>query len=494
MSVPWLGWDQLLEGSGASVDLLEFDDVFIGWGKGGKTLAGVLGRAGRRVAMVEQSAAMYGGTCINIGCVPTKALVHSAHLVHECGDAGHYTDSIARKDQLTATLRGVNFSMLDSIDTVTAITAHAEFVEPKRLRLTAGDDERELTAQRFYVNTGSLPTVPDIPGISADGRLLSPRIHTSTELISEANLPARLVIVGGGYIAYEFASMYAAFGSEVTVVDRSPVPLRHEDRDVAEAVASVLAGDGVRFLQGAHVTGLEEPAEPAVAARDGAPEPARVAVASPSGTVTVEADAVLLAVGRHPATEGLGLDKAGIETDSRGAVVVDEYLRTSAADVWALGDVNGGPQHTYVSLDDHRIVLSQVLGGPERTSADRNAIPTTTFVTPPFSRVGLTEHEARAQAAENGWDVGVAAKEVAKIAAMPRPKIVRDPRGLIKVVVDRTTGLILGAALFCVDSQEVINLVALAMDAGLPYTALRDRMYTHPSSSEAFNEVLGAIV
>lgn len=475
------------------MDVLEFDDVFVGWGKGGKTLAGVLGRAGRRVAMIEQSEAMYGGTCINIGCVPTKALVYSAHLGHGGEDGAHYTDSIARKDQLTATLRGVNYSMLDSIDTVTAITARAEFVAPKRVRLTAGSDERELTAGRFYINTGSLPVVPDIPGLAEGGQVLSPRVHVSTDLISESNLPARLMIVGGGYIAYEFASMYAAFGSEVTVVDRSPVPLKHEDRDVAEAVASVLAGDGVRFLQGAEVTGVGD-AEGQTGTHDGGSSPLHVSVASGGGPVTVEADAVLLALGRRPATEGLGLDKAGVETDGRGAVVVDERLRTTAPDVWALGDVNGGPQHTYVSLDDHRIVLSQVLGGPERTTTDRNTIPTTTFVTPPFSRVGLTEGQAREQAAERGWDVGVASKEVAKIAAMPRPKIVRDPRGLIKVVVDRRTDAVLGAALFCVDSQEIINLVSLAMDHGLPYTALRDRMYTHPSSSEAFNEVLGAVL
>ncbi|MDQ4491920.1 FAD-dependent oxidoreductase [Sinomonas sp. ASV486] len=476
------------------MDVLEFDDVVIGFGKGGKTLAGVLGRAGRRVAVVEQSEQMYGGTCVNIGCVPTKALVYAAHLGHDGDDAAHYTDSIAQKDALTAKLRAANFTMLDSVDTITVITARAEFVGPKRVRLSAGTDERELTAERFYLNTGSLPAVPDIPGASEGGHVLSPRIHTSTELISESNLPGRLVIVGGGYIAYEFASMYAAFGSEVTVVDRSPIPLKHEDRDVAAAVASALTGDGVRFLQGARVTGVAESGETGVPAHDGALAPALVGVATASGPITIEADAVLLALGRSPATAGLGLDKAGVETDGRGAVVVDERLRTTAPDVWALGDVNGGPQHTYVSLDDHRIVLSQVAGGPERTTADRRTIPTTTFVTPPMSRVGLTEGEARAQADEHGWDVGVASKEVAKIAAMPRPKIVRDPRGLIKLVVDRKTETVLGATLFCVDSQEIVNLVSFAMDHGLPYTALRDRMYTHPSSSEALNEVLGTIV
>jgi pyruvate/2-oxoglutarate dehydrogenase complex dihydrolipoamide dehydrogenase (E3) component len=473
------------------MDVLEFDDVVIGWGKGGKTLAGVLGRAGRRVAMVEQSDTMYGGTCINIGCVPTKALVYSSHLGHDGGDATHYTDSIARKDELTAKLRAVNFSMLDTIDTVTAITARAEFVGPKRLRLSGGGDELELTAHRFYLNTGSLPVVPDIPGASEGGEIISARVHTSTELISEANLPGRLVIVGGGYIAYEFASMYAAFGSEVTLVDRSPIPLRREDRDVAEAVSSILAGDGVRFLQGAHVVGITDSAG---GAADGGSAAARVSVATPSGPLDLEAEAVLLAVGRAPATGGLGLDKAGVKTDEHGAVVVDDHLRTSAPDVWALGDVNGGLQHTYISLDDHRIVLSQVAGGAPRSRADRRAVPSTVFVTPPLSRVGLTEEQARAQAGAHGWDVGVASKEVAKIAAMPRPKIVRDPRGLIKVVVDRTTGHILGATLLCVDSQEVINLVSLAMQHGITYQELRDRMYTHPSSSEAFNEVLGAIV
>ncbi len=467
--------------------LLEFDDVVIGFGKGGKTLAGALGRAGRRVAVVEQSDAMYGGTCINIGCVPTKALVHAAHLAHDGGDGPHYAASIRAKDGLTATLRAANFAMLDTIDTVTVITAHAEFVGPRRVRLTVGSDVRELTGERFFLNTGSLPVVPDIPGAAEGGRLVSPRVHTSTELISGDLLPARLAIVGGGYIAYEFASLYAAFGSTVTLLDRSEIPLKHEDRDVAPAVAGVLAGDGVRLLQGARLERVEE------AANDDGAGHARLTVAQAGGTQVIDVDAVLIAVGRAPATHGLGLDAAGVETDSRGAVAVDSLLRTSAPDVWALGDVNGGPQHTYVSLDDYRIVLAQLNGGPARSASDRTTIPTTVFTTPPLSRVGLTETEARAQAAERGWDIGVASKEVAKIAAMPRPKIVRDQRGLIKVVVDRASGSILGATLFCVDSQEIINLVALAMDHGIPYPALRDRMYTHPSSSEALNEVLGAI-
>lgn len=472
----------------ANAGNLEFDDVVLGFGKGGKTLAGALGRAGRRVAVIEQSEAMYGGTCINIGCVPTKALVHAAHLAHEGRDVPHYAESIRAKDGLTATLRAANFAMLDTIDTVTVITARAEFVGPRRVRLTAGDDVRELSGERFFLNTGSLPVVPDIPGATSGGRLLSPRVHTSTELISGDRLPARLAIVGGGYIAYEFASLYAAFGSEVTLLDRSEIPLRHEDRDVAAAVAAVVAGDGVRFLQGARLERVEDLAD------DGGAGLARLIVAQAGGTQAIDVDALLLAVGRSPATHGLNLEAAGIATDSRGAVVVDSLLRTSAPGVWALGDVNGGPQHTYVSLDDYRIVLAQLGGGPERSTADRTTIPTTVFTTPPFSRVGLTEAEARAQAPERGWDVGVASKEVAKIAAMPRPKIVRDPRGLIKVVVDRASGNVLGATLFCVDSQEIINLVALAIDHGIPYTALRDRMYTHPSSSEALNEVLGAIV
>ena len=264
--------------------------------------------------------------------------------------------------------------------------------------------------------------------------------------------------------------MFAAFGSQVVVLERSPRFGAGLDDDVREAVLAALTDRGVRILTDAAVESIDQ-----------------TGVNTPAGRV--DADAVLVATGRRPETAALNLDAAGITTDERGFIVVDERLATSAPGIWAAGDVNGGPQFTYISLDDYRVIASQLVGDGSRTTADRSAVPNTTFITPPLARVGLSEREARRQ----GVDHVVAVKNVADIAAMPRPKILGETHGLIKVLVDPGTDLVLGATVFCTDAQEVINLVALAMRAGVTATQLRDGIWTHPSSTEALNEVLATL-
>ncbi|WP_327036826.1 dihydrolipoyl dehydrogenase family protein [Microbacterium sp. CH12i] len=292
-------------------------------------------------------------------------------------------------------------------------------------------------------------------------------------------LPERLVIVGGGYVGLEFAGMFSKFGSQVTVLDHGEVFLKHEDRDVADAVKSLLEESGVEIILGADVSGVSDQED-----KNGA------VVEMTVGDMArqIVADAVLVAVGRSPRTEGLGLDAADVKVDERGYVVVDERLRTSAEHIFAVGDVNGGPQFTYISLDDNRIVMDQLNGRGERSTADRVAVPHTTFLTPPLARVGVNEAEAH----ESGRNVLVAVKAVADIAAMPRPKIVGETHGLIKVFIDADTDLILGATVFSIDAQEVINLIALAMRHDVTASELRDSIWTHPSSTEALNEVLAA--
>ncbi len=247
---------------------------------------------------------------------------------------------------------------------------------------------------------------------------------------------------------------------------------------MAAAVQALLEETGVELVLGAQTERIEE-----------TPDAALVAVSTTDGTRTLRADAVLLATGRQPTTSDLGLSAAGVEADDRGFIVVDEYLRTTAPGIYAVGDINGGPQFTYVSLDDHRIVLDQLTGDGTRSTADRVAVPSTTFLTPPLARVGITETQARA----DGRPVLVASKKIADIAAMPRPKIVGETHGFIKVIVDPATDLILGATIFSIDSQEVINLIALAMRAGVTASELRDGIWTHPSSTEALNEVLAGL-
>ncbi|EAP98472.1 pyridine nucleotide-disulphide oxidoreductase [Janibacter sp. HTCC2649] len=447
-----------------------FDAIIIGWGKGGKTLAAFLASRGDRVLMVEQSDRMFGGTCINIGCVPTKALVESANHPSLVADADvRYLNAVERKNALTSLLRGKNFSMVDSHESATVLTGRARFVGPHEIEVSASNERVRATSDRIIINTGSVPVVPPIPGL--DG----PRVVTSTELIDETDLPRRLVVIGAGAIGLELAGAYRTFGAEVTVVDSADRLLPREDDDVADAVRQVLEADGISFIFGATVDHVDDTAAGSVVHLD--------------GDRTIEADRVLVAVGRRPATDDLGLEAAGIETTDRGAVLVDAQLRTSVEGVWAVGDVNGGPQFTYVSLDDNRIVKDQLVGQGARRTTDRVAVPATTFITPPLARVGLSESEAR----DAGHTVKVAQKNIDTIAAMPRARIVGETRGLIKIVVDAESDLILGATVFCVDSQEIINLVALAMRHDVTAAELRDSIWTHPSSTEALNEVLGTI-
>jgi pyruvate/2-oxoglutarate dehydrogenase complex dihydrolipoamide dehydrogenase (E3) component len=281
----------------------------------------------------------------------------------------------------------------------------------------------------ILINTGSEPVIPDIPGLRASSHLL-----TSTDLIRSTKLPEHLAIIGGGYLGIEFASIYRQFGARVTVLESMPRILSREDDDVAETAAGILTGEGIEFLLGSTV--------------------------------------------------------AGVRTTAHGAVEVDEYLRTSQPHIYALGDVNGGPQFTYISLDDSRIVLDQLIGDGLRRTTDRVAVPQTLFMTPPLATVGLTEKAARAA----GHRVKIGSEPVADIIAMPRAYVVEETRGLMKFIIDADTDAILGAALLSVDAQELINTVTLAMRHGIRAGELRDSIYTHPSSTEAFNEVIGTIV
>lgn len=450
------------------------DLIVIGWGKAGKTLAGTAARKGRRVALIEQSADMIGGSCINIACVPTKILIHDAELRRDADDPDEYfAGAVSRRDTLTGAMRKKNFSLLDELDSVLLVSGSATFTGEREVQVTGGEESLQLSADTVIINTGSRPALPPFDGAQLGGRL-----YSSETLQHVSPLPRSLVVVGGGYVGLEFASMFAQYGSEVTVLDRGERPLRNEDADVARTAAEALRDDGITITSGATVT----------AVADGT-DRARVTYRVEGREQSIETEAVLLALGRAPATESLGLERAGVRIDDRGYVTVDKHLRTSASGVYAVGDVNGGPQFTYVSLDDNRIVADQLFGPGLRTSTDRGPVPYTMFLTPPLARVGLSEDTAR----EQGYDVSVGVKRMADIATAPRAKIEGDPRGIVKVVVDSATDQVLGAALMHVHSQEVINLVSLAIRHGITASELRDSIYTHPSATEALNEVLGTL-
>jgi probable pyridine nucleotide-disulfide oxidoreductase len=458
------------------MNTLHADLLVIGFGKGGKTLAAAYGRAGRRVIMVEQSAKMYGGTCINIGCVPTKALIHQASARPQDADpAAWYAASVASTATITSTMRHKNFRMLDVIDSVTVVTGTATFLDDKKVEIRVNNDRLEVTADTIAINTGAEPFVPEIPGLRASSYLV-----TSAELIGESKMPRSLAVIGGGYQGLECAALLARYDIPVTIIESSERILPREDDDVASAMEKILTDSGITLITGAHITKVTDTDGTAIVNYD-LPD-------APSGTV--KADMVFVATGRRPRTAELDLEAAGIATGHDGAITVDRHLRTSRPHIFALGDVNGGPQFTYVSLDDYRIVADQLLGNGTRSTADRLAVPYTVFTTPPLARVGLTETQAR----EAGRHVRVATKDVAALMAMPRATIMGDTRGTMKFVLDADTDEVLGAAILSIDAQELINTVALAIRTGVTASTLRDTIYTHPSSTEAFNEVLAEVV
>lgn len=438
----------------------QYQAIIIGFGKAGKTLAATLAKTGWRVAIIEQSNTMYGGTCINIGCIPTKTLVHDAELQHD------FAAAMQRKASVVSFLRDKNFHNLADLENVDVIEGRAEFIDNHTVRVVQPTGEIELSGEKIFINTGAQATMPNVAGL-----MTTPGVFDSTGLLSLTQRPERLGILGGGYIGVEFASMFANFGSKVTIYEAAPLFLAREDRDIADAIANILRDKGVEIILNARVQ--------AVSSHDGA-----VQVQMPEGVQTV--DALLVASGRKPATENLQLQNAGVDVNERGAIVVNKYLRTSADNIWAMGDVTGGLQFTYISLDDFRIVRDNLLGEGLRNTGDRQNVPYSVFMTPPLSRVGMTEEQARAS--------GAAVQVVTlPVAAIPRARVMNDTRGVLKAVVNRETKQILGVSLLCVDSHEMINIIKTIMDAGLPYTTLRDQIFTHPSMSESLNDLFSLI-
>lgn len=448
-----------------------YDAVIIGFGKGGKTLAGSLAGMGKKVAMIEKSDKMYGGTCINVGCIPTKSLVNSAKasVIQKPGSYDEknrlYWEAVEEKRRLTGMLRKKNFDKLNDLDNVTVYNGLGSFVSANRVKIETAEETFEVEGDQIFINTGSVSVIPPIKGIEGN-----PYVYTSDSLMELDVLPKRLAIIGGGYIGLEYASMYTDFGAEVTVYQIEDKLIPREDRDIAEAIQKAFEDKGVRFEMNVQTEEIENAGDEAVVhyKKDGT-------------ALSAGADAVLIATGRKPNTDGLNLEAAGVEKTPRGAVKVDEKLRTSAPNIWAMGDVAGGLQFTYVSLDDFRIVKDQLAGSGKRASNDRT-VPYSVFIDPPFSRVGLNEEEAAAQ----GYHVKISKLPA---AAIPKAQVLRKPVGLLKAVIDADTNKILGAMLFCEESYEMINIVKSAMDAGLDYTVLRDQIFTHPTMSEALNDL-----
>lgn len=451
-----------------------FDVIIIGFGKGGKTLAAEFAKRGQKVAIIERSDKMYGGTCINIGCIPTKTLVHQAKMASALKDATFeersefYRNAVSVKESVTSALRDKNYHNLADNPNVTVYTGIGSFVSTDVVAVRTATEEIRLTSKQIIINTGAETVIPPIEGVAGN-----PFVYTSTSIMELADLPRRLVIIGGGYIGLEFASMYASFGSQVTVLESYPELIAREDRDIAASVKETLEKKGIVFRMNAKVQSVNRVEDKAIVT---------FADSQTNEVFVLEADAVLLATGRRPNTKDLNLEVAGVEVDVRGAIIVDEYLKTTNPNIRAVGDVKGGLQFTYISLDDYRIVREDLFGDKERRTGDRNPVSYSVFIDPPLSRIGLNEEEARRQNRD------IIVKKL-PVMAIPRAKTLGETDGLLKAIIDKNTGKILGCVLFAPDSGEVINTVAVAMKTGQDYTFLRDFIFTHPSMSEALNDL-----
>ncbi|OQR01611.1 FAD-dependent oxidoreductase [Ligilactobacillus salivarius] len=440
----------------------EFKNIIIGFGKGGKTLAKNLAAKGESVLVVEKSKKMYGGTCINIACLPSKNLIINAQRGIK------FEDAVKQKDEMTTALRNKNYHMVADEETATVLDGTAKFVDNHTIEIVLDSGEKtKIKGERIFINTGATPIIPQVKGLKESKYILD-----STAAMDQNSLPNELVILGAGYIGMEFASMFARYGAKVTVLDTNEKFLKREDDDISEMIFNDLSQDGIEFNLGVKVVEVRDLSDKV-----------EIVYEINGQKRTVKADKLLVATGRKPVTEGLGLENTDIELDERGAIKVDDYLKTTAENVWAIGDVKGGPQFTYISLDDFRIIFDQLYGKVERKVSDRKLVPYSVFTTPALSRVGLNEVEAKNKGIEY---------KLFKLAAtsIPKAKVIGNTRGMYKILVNPDTEEILGATIYGEESYEVINLIALAMKAKLPYTLLRDQIYTHPTMTEALNDVL----
>ena len=450
-----------------------FEFAILGGGKGGKTLAADLAKSGHQVVMVERG--LIGGSCINVACIPTKTMVRSAkvaELARRAAEFGvrldyHGVDPVGVRARKRAVVEGmvkVNQANFDRSG-MTLLLGSARCTGPRAFAVSLNDGgQRSITADNVFINTGTRPSLPPIPGLAEATPL------TSETLLELDRLPEHLVVLGGGYIGLEFAQMFRRFGSRVTVIERGPQFLPREDPDVAEQVLGILREEGIEVIYPSEIRRVE-----------GA---SGISVRVVLGDRTVECSDLLAAMGRVPNTEALNLAAAGVAIDGRGFVQVNDRLETTAEHVWALGDVNGGPQFTHISLDDYRIVKANLTGG-NRTTRNR-LVPYTLFIDPELGRVGLTESEARRQ----GRSIKVARLPA---AAVPRARTLGETRGFLKAVVDAATDKILGAAILATEGGEVMAVVMMAMKAGLPYTALRDNIFAHPTMAEGLNDLFAKV-
>jgi pyruvate/2-oxoglutarate dehydrogenase complex dihydrolipoamide dehydrogenase (E3) component len=449
-----------------------YDALIIGTGQSGPALAARLANAGMRVAVIERG--KFGGTCVNNGCIPTKTLVASAYAAHLARRAAEYGVGIggpvrvdmkrvkARKDEVSGRSNQRVERWMRSTPNVNVYQGHARFVGPRTVQV--GD--QTLEGERVFVNVGGRPLVPAMPGVDRVPYL------TNLSMMEVDFLPKHLIVVGGSYIGLEFGQMFRRFGSRVTIVEMGPRLIGREDEDVSDSVREILEAEGIEVRLNAKCLSVE-------------PQGSGVSISlgCVSGAPRVGGSHLLLAVGRVPNTDDLGLDKAGIQTDPRGYIEVDEELRTSAPGVWAIGDCNGRGAFTHTSYNDYEIVADNLLESAGRKVSDR-VVTYALFTDPPLGRIGMTEAEAR----RSGRRLLVGKRPMTRVA---RAVEKGETQGFMKIVADADSREILGAAILGTSGDEVVQTLTEAVYAKLPYTAVQRGVRIHPTVSELIPTVLG---
>ncbi len=454
----------------------EYDAIIIGAGPAAIFLAPALASAGR-TALVERE--YLGGVCVNVGCTPTKTMVASARVAYLAGRAAEYgvhtgpvtvnlVEVRQRKRDLVSLVSAFPAGLIEQTEGLELMMGEASFIDSKSVavRLNNGG-VRQLAADRIFINTGARPSKPPIPGLD------SVPTRDSTSIMELDTLPQHLLVIGGGYVALEFGQMFRRFGSQVTIVERGKQLLRREDPDVAEEVAKILREDGIEVLLDAETLEAEQTGS----------DQLQLSVKTPEGEGTLTGSHLLVATGRVPNTERLNLEAAGVRTDDRGLIEVNERLETDVPGIYAFGDITPGPAHTHRAFDDMRLLRTNLIMGGDRTTAGR-IVPYTVFIDPQLGRIGLTETEARAQ----GRNIRVAKLPMNLPLPLRAPEL-GETRGFMKAVIDADTDQILGAAILAIEGGEMMAVLQVAMMGKLPYTAIRDGIFAHPTLAEMLSHL-----
>ena len=451
-----------------------FDAIVIGTGQSGPALAARLTGAGLKTAIIERK--LFGGTCVNVGCIPTKTLVASARAAHMARRGSDFGVVIggevatdmkrvkARKDEVVRQSNEGVTNWLKNMKNLTVFEGHGSFEGADSVRVNG----EVLEAERFFINVGARARIPDIAGLDGVAYL------TNSSMMDVDTLPEHLVVIGGGYIGLEFAQMYRRFGSRVSVVHMPARLIPHDDEDVSDAVQDIIENEGVELHLGAECVAIERRGEGIA-----------VDVRAAQGSKEVVGSHLLLAAGRVPNTPDLGLDKAGVETDSHGHIVVDDQLRTNVPGIWAIGDVNGRGAFTHTSYNDYEIVAANLFDGDARRISDR-LTAYALYIDPPLGRVGMTEREAR----QSGRKVLIGKRMMTRVG---RARERGETQGFMKILIDAESERILGAAILGIGGDEVIHSVLDVMYADAPYTVIQRAMHIHPTVTELIPTMLGEL-